>query len=292
MAEKKGGHSWSFVVVFSAMFVFFPRTERDKIFEPFFSGPEAVALQWSPSLGTLTGEIQPTAFHTLRGICHKPTYLHAHLHTRINPETDEQTLFKCIHGNILKYAYSININARTHPWVQTHNICHISVKATQTNSILESISILPLFANLTVQTKQTKCSCCPISSSPLNCQICRLAVSAKSSLYNIHGAYSWMLLVLFLLTDSWTGDKQHTHIDAVQKWIKKLHRFRNHISTIVHHWEQTLSWSLRVSTFIVFATLFTIFVIFHMWFCSSLPGLRCRGRKASYGALLYSYWVA
>ena len=75
---------------------FFPPTERENIVEP-FSGPEAVsdALQWSPSLVTLTVEIQPTAFHTLRGTRHKP--IHMHMFAHISPKTDAQTLFKYIH---------------------------------------------------------------------------------------------------------------------------------------------------------------------------------------------------
>jgi len=42
---------------------------------------------------------KPTACRTPRGVRHKPSYLHAHLHTSIHPEADEQTLCRYIHGS-------------------------------------------------------------------------------------------------------------------------------------------------------------------------------------------------
>lgn len=51
-------------------------------------------------------------------------------------------------------------------------------------------------------------------------------------------------IITILLTVQTVGLKpDNRDIDGytVQKWVKKLHRYRNRISTIVTHWEQTQS---------------------------------------------------
>lgn len=83
--RKKGGAVDHLLLFFLPWVSFLPQRERQYL--NLFSGPETVsdALQWSLSLVTLTGESQPTAFRTLRGICRKPAYSHAHLHTHKPP---------------------------------------------------------------------------------------------------------------------------------------------------------------------------------------------------------------
>lgn len=78
--------------------------------------------------------------------------------------------------------------------------------------------------------------------------------------------------MLFLLTGSWIGDAQQRHTDAVQKWITCMSPQCFTIGNSV------LKFQSQHFCF-VFATYFTIFVIFNVCFCRSLPGQRCRGSK-------------
>lgn len=78
----------------------FSPADREKILEPFFffffflPQPEtaSVALQWSPSLFTVTGNIQPKAFSHSERHLPPPTYIFTRTFTHIQTsETDEQT---------------------------------------------------------------------------------------------------------------------------------------------------------------------------------------------------------
>lgn len=86
----------------------------------------------------------------------------------------------------------------------------------------------------------------------------------------------------------WYYHQRHTTRKQrdIDRWAKNLHRYGNHICTIVPIWEQTLSWIPRVSTILQLC----IFAEFLLQLCCILSGQRCiryRGRKSHSDGRLY-----